>query len=191
LASSMGLKTAMVSNGFINPDPLIRLLPFMDAFNIDLKAFRDEFYIKYTNSRLAPVLETLMILKKAGKHFEITNLVIPGLNDDPGVFAEMTDWIAKNLGENSILHLSRYFPHHKMQIDPTPIQTLVNLYGIAKKKLPYVYLGNIVSQDGQNTYCTQCGELLINRNGYNTVVVGLSSGPKCGKCLAPIKNLVI
>lgn len=191
LASSMGLKTTMVTNGYINPDPLIQLLPFMDAFNVDLKAFRDEFYRHHTNSRLAPVLETLGILKEAGKHFEITNLVIPGLNDDPGIFAEMVDWIAGELGEYSILHLSRYFPHHKMTRKATPENTLKEFYDIARKKLHFVYLGNVHTKDGQDTFCPSCNELLIRRNGYRTEIAGLKAGPKCGKCNASIQNLVL
>ncbi len=191
LASSMGLKTAMVTNGYINPDPLIQLLPFMDAFNVDLKAFREEFYTKNTDSGLAPVMETLRILNQAEKHFEITNLVIPGLNDDPAIFSEMIDWIAGELGENSILHLSRYFPHHKMTEEPTPVTTLLEFYEIAKEKLNFVYLGNVVSHDGQNTYCPSCNELLINRTGYNTTVKSLTKEGHCEKCNTPIKNLVI
>ncbi len=191
LAVTMGMKTAMVTNGFINPDPLIQLLPFVDAYNVDLKAFRDEFFLKNTGSRLAPVLETLRILKETGKHFEITNLVIPGLNDDTQIFREMIDWIATELGENTILHLSRYFPHHKMKIEATPVNTLLDFYGIAREKLHYVYLGNVVSHEGQNTYCLSCGELLINRTGYNTVVKGLTEDANCKKCNTFIQNLVL
>ncbi len=191
LATSVGLKTAMVTNGFINPDPLIQLLPFMDALNVDLKAFRDDFYRKHTQSRLEPVLETLRILSKAEKHFEITNLVIPGLNDDPGVFREMVEWIASELGEYSILHISRYFPHHKMKRPATPVTTLLKLYGIARERLHFVYLGNLASSDGQNTFCPQCGELLISRNGYLTRVRGIGKDAHCRNCNAPIQNLVL
>jgi pyruvate formate lyase activating enzyme len=191
LASSAGLKTAMVSNGYINPDPLVRLLPFMDAFNIDLKAFRDDFYRKHTGARLAPVLETLRILKEAGKHFEITNLVIPGLNDDPVIFGEMTDWIAGELGEYSVLHISRYFPHHRMNRPATPVSTLEQLYGIAKQRLHNVYLGNVTSRDGRNTYCIQCGELLISRNGYRTSLRGIAPDLHCKNCNTPIQNMVL
>ncbi|MCK4746748.1 MAG: AmmeMemoRadiSam system radical SAM enzyme [Bacteroidales bacterium] len=191
LASSMGMKTAMVSNGFINPDPLIRLLPFIDSFNIDLKAFRDKFYREHTNARLAPVMENLRILKTAEKHFEITNLVIPGLNDAPGVFTEMIDWISDELGENTVLHLSRYFPHHKMDRKPTPVQTLLDLYGIAKQKLHYVYLGNVASHDAQNTFCPECGELLINRSGYHTKIEGLDPDSHCKSCKTFIQNIVL
>jgi pyruvate formate lyase activating enzyme len=191
LAASVGLKTTMVTNGFINPDPLIQLLPFMDAFNVDLKAFREEFYRQHTDSRLEPVLETLRILKEAGKHFEITNLVIPDLNDDPEAFTGMIDWIAGELGEYSVLHLSRYFPHHRMTRKATPLDTLTGFYGIARQKLQFVYLGNMMSDEGQNTYCPQCNELLIRRNGYRTDSVGLLEGPRCRKCETFIQNLII
>ncbi|MFC2113590.1 AmmeMemoRadiSam system radical SAM enzyme [Bacteroidota bacterium] len=191
LAVSEGKKTAMVTNGFINPDPLIQLLPFVDAFNVDLKGFRDEFYIKNTSSRLAPVLETLRILKEAGKHFEITNLVIPGLNDDPGIFSEMIDWIARDLGEFSVLHLSRYFPHHKLSVEATPVNTLLDCYRIAKEKLHYVYLGNVASRNGQNTLCPDCNNLLISRNGYYTNVTGITKETKCLNCNTSIQNLII
>jgi pyruvate formate lyase activating enzyme len=191
LASSVGLKTAMVTNGFINPDPLIQLLPFIDAWNVDLKAFRDEFYTENTDSRLAPVLETLGILSKAGKHFEITNLVIPGLNDDPAVFREMIDWIAGDLGEYTVLHLSRYFPHHKMTRPATPVNTLLEFLNIAKEKLHYVYLGNLAVRNGQNTLCPDCGESLITRNGYNTSISGISENVHCSHCNSSIQNLVL
>ncbi len=191
LASSTGLKTAMVTNGFINPDPLIQLLPFMDAFNVDLKAFREEFYREYTGARLEPVRETLRILRKADKHFEITNLVIPGLNDDPAIFTEMLDWICSELGEYSILHLSRYFPHHKMTRPATPLDTLQKLYRMAKEKLPFVYLGNVALRDGRDTYCPHCGELLIARDAYRSRLEGLSPDAHCKKCHSSIQNIVL
>jgi pyruvate formate lyase activating enzyme len=191
LASSMGLKTAMVTNGFINADPLIQLLPFMDAFNVDLKAFSDDFYRKQTDSRLAPVMETLRILKQADKHFEITNLVIPGLNDDPVLFGEMVDWIHDELGEFSILHLSRYFPHHKLNVEATPVSTLLDFYGIAKQKLHFVYLGNVVSHEGQNTSCPNCNTPLISRSGYRTRIENLTGDGQCMNCNTQIQNLIL
>ncbi|MCK5464783.1 MAG: radical SAM protein, partial [Bacteroidales bacterium] len=191
LAKGMGMKTAMISNGFINADPLLELLPFMDAFNIDLKAFREEFYKLHTGARLAPVLDTLMVLKEAGKHIEITNLIIPGLNDDPEVFSEMIDWISKELGVYTVLHLSRYFPHHELTIEPTPLETLRNLFTLASKKLPYVYLGNVASYKGQQTRCAECGELLIDRAGYHTEVRSITPDTKCRKCGSPVQNLIL
>jgi pyruvate formate lyase activating enzyme len=190
-AKEKGMKTAMISNGYINPDPLLELIPFMDAFNIDLKAFRDEFYKEQTGASLSPVLDSLKILKKAGKHIEITNLIIPSLNDDPVVFSEMIDWISTELGAYSVLHLSRYFPHHEFTIDPTPVDTLRDLYAIASTKLPYVYLGNVASNKGQQTRCTECGELLIDRAGYHIEVRSITADTKCNKCGSPVQNLII
>jgi pyruvate formate lyase activating enzyme len=191
LASGMGMKTTMISNGYINPDPLLELLPFMDAFNIDLKAFRDEFYHSYTGARLAPVLDSLKTINESGKHLEITNLVIPGLNDDREVFSEMINWIATELGEYTVLHLSRYFPHHKLTIGPTPVDTLMELYALASRKLHYVYLGNLASSRSQQTRCAACGELLIDRSGYHTAIRNITEDAKCNKCGSPIQNLIL
>jgi pyruvate formate lyase activating enzyme len=191
LAKAEGLKTAMISNGFINPDPLQELIPFMDAFNIDLKAFREDFYKSHTGSRLAPVLDSLKTIHQSGKHLEITNLVIPGLNDDRVVFAEMTDWIATELGEFTVLHLSRYFPHHRLTTGPTPVDMLREFYTLAGQKLRYVYLGNVASYKGQQTRCAACGELLIDRTGYHTEIRNIAPDTKCNKCGSTIQNLIL
>ncbi len=191
LAKSRSLKTVMVSNGYINPGPLGDLLPYMDAFNIDLKAFRNDFYKRETKASLDPVLKSLKMLREADKHLEITNLVIPELNDDPSVFSEMIDWIGSELGEYSVLHMSRYFPHYKMTGDPTPVSTLKNLYGIAGKRLKYVYLGNVSFHNGQDTFCPECGALLISRSGYSTQVRGIGPGNVCMNCNCPIQNIVL
>jgi pyruvate formate lyase activating enzyme len=181
----------MVSNGFINQEPLKKLIPVLDAFNIDLKAFTEEFYKKQTKSTLKPVLDTLKLLNESGNHLEITNLVIPSLNDDPLTFGKMIDWIYKELGENTILHLSRYFPHYKMTIAGTPISTLERLYNIAKEKLHYVYLGNVAGSEGQNTYCPSCQHLLISRSGYFTSLTGIASNGKCKKCGQIVPNMIL
>jgi pyruvate formate lyase activating enzyme len=181
----------MVSNGFINPEPLKKLIPVMDAFNIDLKAFTDEFYKKHTKSDLKPVLDTLKLINESGKHLEITNLVIPTLNDDPLTFGEMIEWIHKELGEYSVFHLSRYFPHYKMTIAGTPLSTLERLYNIAKENLHYVYIGNVVGSEGQNTYCPFCHNQLISRSGYFTSIKGIIDDGKCQKCGRKIPNLII
>jgi pyruvate formate lyase activating enzyme len=191
LAKELGLKTAMVSNGYINREPLLELLPYMDAFNIDLKSFREEFYQTYTGASLRPVLDSLKTIREGGKHLEITNLVIPGGNDDRAVFAEMVDWIADELGRHTVLHLSRYFPHHKLTTGPTPVDTLKYLYDLAGKKLSFVYLGNVASYKGQQTRCPACGELLINRSGYHTEVRNMTPETKCKKCGSPIQNLIL
>jgi pyruvate formate lyase activating enzyme len=181
----------MVSNGFINKEPLQKLLPVIDAFNIDLKAFTDEFYKKLTRSSLSPVLNTLKLINESGNHLEITNLVIPSLNDDTQTFRKMIDWIYKELGENTVLHLSRYFPHYKMTIAGTPISTLERLYNIAREKLHYVYLGNVVGSNGQNTYCPTCNNMIIGRSGYFISVTGVDEDGKCKKCRKTIPNIVL
>jgi pyruvate formate lyase activating enzyme len=181
----------MVSNGFINKEPLEELLPDIDAFNIDLKAFRDDFYRKQTGAHLDPVLHTLKAIKKAGKHLEITNLIIPGLNDDPSVFREMISWISEELGRDTVLHLSRYFPQHKLKIESTPVDMLVEFYALAMKKLDYVYLGNVDIRLGNMTRCAVCDELLIKRQGYITSMKGLTEDMRCTKCGETIQNMVI
>jgi pyruvate formate lyase activating enzyme len=180
----------MVTNGFINPEPLKKLIPVMDAFNIDLKAFTEEFYKKITKSSLKPVLDTLKLLHESGNHFEITNLIIPTLNDDSLTFGKMIDWIHKELGEYTVLHLSRYYPHYKMTIAGTPISTLERLYNIAREKLRYVYIGNVIGSEGQNTYCPACQNLLINRSGYFISVTGIAHDGKCRKCGQLVPNMI-
>ena len=191
LAKTRQLKTVMVSNGYINPAPLEELMPFMDAFNIDLKAFTEDFYKNETHARLEPVKKTLKTLAKNSKHLEVTNLVIPGLNDDRVVFADMIDWIEGELGRYTVLHLSRYFPQHKMSREATPLSTLTELHEIARKKLPFVYLGNVSGGDGQTTCCPGCGAVLISRRGYRSRIEGMSTDLKCLSCSTPIENMVI
>jgi pyruvate formate lyase activating enzyme len=181
-AKEKGLKNVMVTNGFINKEPLSKLNQFIDAYNVDLKAFIDDFYIKFTKSQLEPVKETLINIAQAGKHLEITNLVIPGLNDNPEDFEEMVKWICENTGEKTVLHISRYYPSYKFKKEPTSIEKMLQLYEIAKKQLKYVYLGNLLSSDGSNTYCPECNELIIERIGYNTRLVAINNQGDCSSC---------
>ena len=176
------MKNIMVSNGYINPEPLKDLLEIIDAFNIDLKSFNDIFYRKYTKSTLNPVLKTISSIAQSGRHLEITFLAIPGLNDDFEEFGRMTDWILDNCGKKTVLHISKYFPAHKMTIPPTPLKTLEKLRMIAKKKLDYVYIGNMNSIDGNDTYCPVCNKLIILRNGYSTTIEGINQKGCCIKC---------
>ncbi|MEA3445295.1 MAG: AmmeMemoRadiSam system radical SAM enzyme [Bacteroidota bacterium] len=187
-AKSEGLQTAMVSNGFINPAPLQDLLPLIDAFNIDLKAFSEEFYKKYTSSKLAPVKETLKTIAKNGKHLEITNLLIPGANDSFAEFSEMINWIKNELGENIPLHLSRYFPQHKMNTAATSTELMLEYYEFAKSRLNYVYLGNFRGIAGSNSHCPACKKLVVNRSGYCTEVSGLDKTGKCIFCNHQVIN---
>jgi pyruvate formate lyase activating enzyme len=172
----------VVSNGYVNPEPLEKIIPFIDAFNIDLKAFNDEFYRKQANGSLSPVLDTLKTIAAAKKHLEITFLAITGINDNPEEFQNMADWIANNLGENVPLHISRYFPSHKMTNSPTPISTLENFYDIAKRYLKHVFLGNISDEKRSATYCPACGKVLIWRNHYSIKTNVHLHGSLCGYC---------
>ncbi len=181
LAHEKGIKNIIVSNGYINPEPLKELIPYLDAANIDLKCFDDSLYRKITTARLEPVLETLKLLKENNVWLEITNLVIPGWTDDMVMISEMCDWLVANGFEDVPLHFSRFFPSYKMQdVEPTPAETVEKAAEIAGSKgIKHVYLGNVKSGEC-NTVCPVCGELLIKRQGYLTTNKGF--GGKCPKC---------
>ncbi len=182
LAKEQGLKNVMISNGYINPQPLDKLLDVIDCFNIDLKSFSDDFYKKYTGGNLSPVLNTLKKIRASGQHLEITFLVVPGLNDDEESFGLMLHWIADNLGKQTVLHLSRYFPQYKMDNPPTSVQKLTDFYRIANEHLEYVYIGNVELSEGRDTYCPACKQKLIERNGYKTEIPGLKFDGSCLHC---------
>jgi pyruvate formate lyase activating enzyme len=178
-----GMKNVMVSNGYINKEPLLELIPYIDAFNIDLKAYTENFYKKYTKSSLSPVLETIETIYKQGKHLEITNLIIPE------IFEEMIKTIVSISGENAVLHLSRYFPAYKMTKPPTTPEKIDELYSIAGKYLKYVYIGNLQSEKGQNTYCPNCKNRVIARSLTYTHITGLKNG-NCEKCSTEIPVII-
>jgi pyruvate formate lyase activating enzyme len=175
------LKNVMVTNGYINPEPLDQLLPLMDAFNVDLKSMRNEFYRNRSGASLKPVLDTIKRIAASGVHMEITFLIIPGYNDTRREWDEMIDWLAKNCGRDTILHVSRYFPKYRLNAPPTPISTIGSFIESARKVLPYVYPGNAPNQDS-STYCPGCGNLIIERNLYHTRIAGLDDQASCTSC---------
>lgn len=181
LAKQSGLVTVMVTNGFINPVPLENLIAYIDAFSVDLKAFNSDFYEKVTSSHLEPVKATLKQIKESGKHLEIVNLVIPGLNDNDADYAEMIGWISTELGEDTALHISRYFPNYKMITEATPISILRKVKRIAESGLRYVYAGNVYSENN-DTNCKFCNNILITRHLYYTKITGLAPDGSCLKC---------
>lgn len=142
LAKKAGLENVLVTNGYVSPGPLKKLLPFIDAMNIDLKSIRDEFYGKFCSGGLKAVQETIKCAVKSC-HVELTNLIIPTLNDTEEELYQLVDWIHDNLGASVPLHFSRYFPCYKMDIPATPVATLKMAHAIAIKKLKHVHLGNV------------------------------------------------
>lgn len=177
-----GLYTVMVSNGYVNSYPLSEITGFIDAFNIDLKAFKDDFYRKLTGARLEPVKESLKQIAKAGKHLEITTLIIPGKNDDQNEMQEESKWISGELGNETPFHLSRYFPTYKRDDPVTPQASLDGLFETASKYLKNVYLGNTGSGIGQDTKCIACGTIVTNRSGYRIRLLNLNNEGRCTKC---------
>lgn len=181
LAKKAGLKTVMVTNGFINPEPLNSLLNYIDAFSVDLKAFTEEFYTKVTSSKLEPVKESLKQIRQAGKHLEVVNLIIPALNDDELTFETMINWIANELGRDTVLHISRYYPNYKLTTESTPVSSIRKFKSLAQKKLSYVYAGNIYAESN-DTHCLKCNSLLISRQSYVVTIVGLDQEGRCKAC---------
>lgn len=142
MAKQNGLENVLVTNGFVNIEPLKGILPVIDAMNIDLKSFDEDFYIKVCKGALKPVLDVIKLSAKKC-HIELTNLIIPTLNDSESSIRKMVDWIYENLGNEVPLHISRYFPCYKMDLPATPAETLKRAEKIAKEKLKYVYVGNV------------------------------------------------
>lgn len=174
-----GLENVLVTNGYVNPEPLEELLPYVDAMNIDVKSMDPEFYHEVCSSSLEPVLDTCRKVKKTC-HMEITNLLIPTLNDSDGLIEELVDFVW-SLGPDTPLHLSAYYPCYKMTIEPTPPATLRRAYEIARAKLDYVYLGNVRDEDAGTSYCPGCGNAVVERDGYITRPVGMK-GASCASC---------
>lgn len=174
-ARTRGLKNVLVTNGFIEEQPLMELLPYIDAMNIDLKSFRSDYYRKICKGEINAVLRTIQ-RAAANTHVEVTTLIVTGLNDSDDEISELSQWLA-SVDKDIPIHLSRYFPNYKMTLPPTPIETLQRLKNVADKNLSYVYIGNITGID-DNTYCPRCGKLLIRRD-----IIPMVTGMKDGCCI--------
>jgi len=179
LARQAGLKTVLVTNGTISQEPLKELLPHIDAMNIDLKSMDEGFYRKICRGDLKTVLKTIELSRRSC-HIELTNLVIPGLNDSPRDMEALVDWVYR-LDPLIPLHISRYFPRYKIDTRATPESTLKKYYNLARAKLKYVYVGNIQLEGTEDTYCPGCGQALIKRSGYRISLEGLNN-QDCKKC---------
>lgn len=191
IAHEKGLKTVMITAGYINEKPLKFLLKYIDAVKVDLKGFNNKFYLKYTTAKLNPVLDTIKTVKKSGVWLEIVNLVIPGVNDSKKDIEGLAKWVKENLGTDVPVHFTRFHPDYKMRdLPPTPVETLVRARKIAMDMgLKYVYTGNVNWPEGEITYCPESGKKAIIRRGFFVIENNLKNG-KCsdGEKVAGVWN---
>lgn len=188
LAHEADLANVYVTNGYMTTEMLDILHPYLDGANVDLKSFRKKTYQRYVGAGLQPVLEALRTIKELGIWLEVTTLVVPGINDDPVEIRDVVQFIAQELGPDTPWHISRFFPGYKMtNRPPTPVETLrlAEEIGLAEG-LHYVYLGNVSGES--NTFCHQCGRLLISRHGYWIAENHVQDGG-CPFCETPVAGL--
>lgn len=183
-AKEKGIKNILVSAGYINEEPLRKLLPFIDGANFDLKSMSDDFYRKICSASLKPVLKTLVTAMEMGVIIEITNLLIPGLNDSDQDIKKLVSWVKSNLGAEVPIHFSAFYPQYKMQnIPSTPPETLKKARDLAlSENISYVYTGNISLKEGEDTFCSSCKKRLIKRRRYKVTENRINKGfcPDCG-----------
>lgn len=182
-ARAQGLKAVVVSNGFIQQEPLKQLCQHVDAIKIDLKAFSPNYYREVVNGELQPVLDTLVTTRKQAKWMEIVHLVVPTLNDSDTEFRDLVRWIKVNLGADVPIHFTRFQPLYLLRnLPPTPVETLERAKAIADAEgLQYVYIGNVPGHPAENTYCPKCRRLLIERAGFTITQKHIRKG-KCEYC---------
>lgn len=190
LGRKKGIKSVHISNGYINKEPLQKLCQVVDAIKVDFKAYSKEFYRRIVNGRLQPVLDTLVEIKKQGVWLEMVYLVIPTHNDDAESIKAMCQWITKHLGKDVPIHFTRFHPQYLMKNLPsTPIKTLEMAHDIARESgVQYVYIGNVPSHRAENTFCHNCGEQLIQRQGFITRQNHIIDG-KCQYCQTAIPGI--
>ncbi|MBU0630298.1 MAG: AmmeMemoRadiSam system radical SAM enzyme [Candidatus Margulisbacteria bacterium] len=191
LAREKKLKNIFVTNGYINPAPLEMIAPYLDAANVDLKSFRDDYYRKICGGQLKPVLETLKLLKKLKIWVEVTTLIIPELNDSVEELTDIASFIKLELGEETPWHVTGFYPVYKMlDQPPTPAVTLSKAREIGRSLgLKYVYAGNVPIPGGEETHCPQCGKPLIIRSEFRTMTDLVSGTGVCPVCQHPIAGV--
>ena len=188
LAREAGLRNLFITDGYATPEAIDLLAPVLDAANVDLKSFNDAFYRRLCGARLAPVLDAIMAMRRAGIWLELTTLVIPGHNDDSGELRALARWIVENLGRETPWHVSRFHPAYRLlDAPPTPLATLRRVADLGREAgLVHVYVGNAPELELEDTSCAGCGRLLIERRGYavrNDLATD-GSCPGCGRMLA-------
>ena len=182
-ARAAGLRSVVVSGGYIQDDPLKKLSARVDAIKIDLKAYSEKFYREIVNGELKHVLEALVTLRKTGVWNEIVYLVIPTLNDSDAEFQGLARWVKSELGPDVPLHFSRFHPEYLLKnLPPTPVETLERAKAIADAEgLHYVYIGNVPGHPAESTYCPHCRKKVVDRTGYTIAGIYLKHG-KCQFC---------
>jgi len=182
-ARKVGLRPTVVSNGYIQEQPLRDVLPLLDAVKVDLKSFRDRFYVEQVRGKLEPVLKALEIVRASGVWLEIVVLLIPTLNDSEAEVRDLARWVKEHLGSDVPLHFTRFHPTYRLtNLPPTPVATLERAWAIARDVgLEFVYLGNVPGHPAENTVCPGCGEVVIRRVGFRIRENNLSEG-RCRQC---------
>jgi len=190
LAREAGLDNLFVTNGYMTEEMLEKAHPYLDAANVDMKAFRDETYREQVGARLQPVLDSLRMMKRLGIWLEVTTLVIPGINDDPQELRDAARFVAQELGPETPWHISRFFPAYKMtDVSPTPVATLQQAMEIGQAEgLHYIYCGNVRGES--NTICHECQRVLIRRSGYRILENSIRPDGSCPDCGTPVAGVV-
>jgi pyruvate formate lyase activating enzyme len=185
-----GVKSVVVTGGYIEQEPLKKLCAAVDAIKVDLKAFSEKFYKEVVNGELKPVLDTLVTLQKLGRWSEIVYLVVPTLNDGEAEFKALARWIKSDLGVDVPLHFSRFHPEYLLKnLPPTPLETLERAKAIADAEgLHYVYIGNVPGHPAEKTYCPKCRRVVVDRTGYTVGGVHIRKG-RCQYCQQPIAGV--
>ena len=190
LANDAGLANIFVTNGYETDEAVRTIRPYLDAANVDLKSFSDDFYRRQCTARLQPVLDTLRLMRRLGIWLEVTTLIIPTLNDSDEELRALASFLVEELGPETPWHVSRYFPAYRMRaIPPTPTETLERAWRIGRQAgLHHVYVGNVSAGDMENTRCHGCGHLLAERRGFAHVHTLLEDGrcPQCGEAAAGV-----
>ncbi len=191
LAHEKGLKNIFVTNGYMTPEAIEMIAPYLDAANIDLKSYSDNFYKELCEAQLEPVKESMKYFQSRGVFVEVTTLVIPGKNDTELELKNLAEFLVNEMGPETPWHISRFHPtYNLMNVSPTPVGTLVKARDIGLKAgLKYVYIGNVHGHAGENTYCPQCGEIIVERAGFYNIKSYHIENSRCAYCGALINGI--
>lgn len=189
-AKKRGIRSVLVTCGFMNEAPLAELCSCLDAIKVDLKGFSEDFYREVCGAELNPVLKTIKYIGKRKIHLEIVNLVVPTLNDSEEMLRKLADWLYREVGPDVPLHFTRFHPDYRLlNLPPTPVEVLERAREIAMERgLRYVYVGNVPDHPGNSTYCPKCGKMVISRTGFFVKKINLKNG-KCAFCNSKIAGV--